>query len=71
VFLVAFGFMWMSLHFSKYKKRNSGCCSSTAFDQHDHHGYSCGTCPEKDLNQDTIKTIIETEKYDQTRGRVK
>ncbi len=48
-FLVAFVFMAWSLHFSQYKKRNSGCCSDSLedFEKSTVPSESCDTCPNK------------------------
>ena len=45
IFSVAFVAMALALHFSKYKKRSSGCCGGAHCDTddapHKHHDHSC------------------------------
>jgi len=50
-FILAFVFMGITLHFSKYKKRKSGCCGGGHCDQ-----------PE-DQNQDVCGCYDEKEKF--------
>ncbi|MBN2410870.1 hypothetical protein JXQ31_04195 [candidate division KSB1 bacterium] len=47
-FIVAFVFFGLSLHFSKYKRRKSGCCGGGHCDSPDGEKHvSCGCYDEK------------------------
>ena len=44
---LAFIFMAVMLHFSKYKQRESGCCADS-IETTDYNEDSCFTCPNKE-----------------------
>lgn len=44
--IIAIGLMLAALHFSKYKKRTSGCCG----------GHACGDHPDKTCDEDDSKS---------------
>ena len=74
LFLIVFGFMWLSLHFSKYKKGSSGCCGGKSIEGHNHDhadGYSCHTCPDKDKKNITADKRIEVKNLSYTTGSEK
>ncbi|HQU72788.1 MAG TPA: hypothetical protein PKV71_14495 [Calditrichia bacterium] len=58
LFVVAFGFFGLMLHFSQYRKRSNAMCCTDALEEFE-KGDDCDTCPNKENDECAIHQIKE------------